>query len=128
MRLNHIELRRGDRERGAMMKACSVRSRRQLDAMFPEGTRSPDGRLRAFKPGAFSIALATKSPLLPIVLEGTGNTLPKRGFVLRGRHPIRIRVLDEIPYDSFATKSVEQLTIDVRNLFAKELGEAELTP
>ncbi len=131
MRLNrYIELRRGDHESVLrMMQACErTLAEGSSIMMFPEGTRSQDGRLRAFKPGAFSLALSTRSPLLPILLEGTGNALPKRGFVLRGRHPIRLRVLDEIPYESFASKSVEELTTQVRNLFAKELGEAELTP
>ena len=131
MRLNrYIELRRGDHESVLrMMQACErTLGEGSSIMMFPEGTRSQDGRLRAFKPGAFSLALSTRSPLLPILLEGTGNALPKRGFVLRGRHPIRLRVLDEIPYESFASKSVEELTTQVRNLFAKELGEAELTP
>ncbi len=131
MRLNrYIELRRGDRESVVkMLDAC----RETLAAgssimMFPEGTRSVDGRLRPFKPGAFQLALETKSPLVPVVLEGTGDALPKRGFVLQGRHPIRIRVLDEIPYESFAGKTADALTLEIRNLFAKELGEPELTP
>ncbi len=131
MRLNrYIELRRGNRDSVRQMIADCERTLREGSSimMFPEGTRSPDGRLRAFKPGAFTLALSTHAPLLPIVLEGTGNALPKRGFVLRGRHPIRLRVLDEIPYESFATKKAEELSVEVRNLFAKELGEAELTP
>ena len=131
MRLNrYIELRRGDRESVARMMEACVRTIGEGNSimMFPEGTRSADGRLRAFKPGAFSIALSTRSPLLPIVLEGTGDALPKRGFVLQGHHPIRLRVLDEIPYESFAAQSPEELAVSVRNLFAKELGEAELTP
>ena len=44
------------------------------------------------------------------MIEGTSNALPKRGFVLQGRHPIRIEVLDLISYESFAHKSVEELT------------------
>lgn len=131
MRLNrYIELRRGDRESVMrMMEACErTIAEGNSIMMFPEGTRSVDGRLRAFKPGAFQIALTTRTPLLPIVLEGTGNALPKRGFVLQGRHPIRLRVLDEIPYESFAMRTAEELAVSVRNLFAKELGEAELTP
>ena len=131
MRLNrYIELRRGDRESVVqMMEACErTIAEGSSIMMFPEGTRSIDGRLRAFKSGAFQIALSTRTPLLPIVLEGTGDALPKRGFVLQGRHPIRLRILDEIPYESFARQSADELTLAVRNLFAKELGEAELTP
>jgi 1-acyl-sn-glycerol-3-phosphate acyltransferase len=91
--------------------------------MFPEGTRSVDGRLRPFKHGAFTLAQRMQVPLLPIVLEGTGNALPKRGFVLQGRHAIRIRVLEEIPHADFADTPVEKLAEEMRMRFAAELGQ-----
>jgi 1-acyl-sn-glycerol-3-phosphate acyltransferase len=127
MSLNrYIKLRRGDRasvER--MMQACErTLAEGNSIMMFPEGTRSPDGRLRAFKPGAFTLAQSARAPLLPIVLQGTADALPKRGFVLQGRHAIRIRVLQEIPYPSFADTQVEVLTQRVRDLIAAELGES----
>jgi len=126
MSLNrYIKLRRGSRESVArMLDACA----RTLDEgssimMFPEGTRSADGRLQAFKPGAFSLAQRAHAPLLPIILTGTADALPKRGFVLRGRHTIRVRVLDEIPWQSFAEKPVDELTKEIRERFAAELSE-----
>ena len=92
--------------------------------MFPEGTRSPDGRLKGFKHGAFTLAKRCEVPLLPIVVKGTANALPKRGFVLRGRHPISIRVLDEIPFEKFQHLPAEALTDQMRTFFLHELGEA----
>jgi 1-acyl-sn-glycerol-3-phosphate acyltransferase len=89
--------------------------------MFPEGTRSPDGRLRAFKTGAFDLAKQAGTPILPIVLDGTANALPKRGFVLQGRHRIRITILDELPPESFSDEPVEALTARVRECIAKTL-------
>ncbi|HME68722.1 MAG TPA: lysophospholipid acyltransferase family protein [Myxococcota bacterium] len=129
MSLNrYIKLRRGDRESIAkMMRACEqALAGGNSIMMFPEGTRSMDGRLRSFKPGAFSLAQSMGVPLLPIVLEGTGNALPKRGFVLQGRHEIRIRVLDEISHETFATAELEKFVESVRNRFAQELGEKSL--
>ncbi len=126
MTLNrYIKLRRGDKNSIAhMMEACA-RTLQQGNSvmMFPEGTRSVDGRLRDFKHGAFTLAQSAGVPLLPIVLHGTANALPKRGFVLQGRHEIRVRVLDEIPYATFADKTVEVVTAEVRNRIALELGE-----
>ena len=125
MRLNeYIELRRGDKQSIAeMMSACdeSIGQGNSI-MMFPEGTRSADGRLKAFKHGAFTLALRNGVPILPIVVEGTANALPKRGFVLQGRHEIRIRVLDEIPHEKFSDQSVEEVTENVHRLFATELG------
>ena len=127
MSLNgYIKIRRGQRSSVLqMMRACEA----ALDAgnsimMFPEGTRSPTGRMRSFKPGSFELALRTKTPIQPILLCGSGDALPKRGFVLQGRHPIRITILDPIPPESFAGLSAEELSERVRTLMAKELGEA----
>ena len=123
----YIRLRRGDRQSVArMIDACErTLAERSSVMFFPEGTRSPDGHLRAFKTGAFEVAQRARVPLLPIVLEGTGDALPKRGFVLHGRHPIRVRLLDPIPYASFADRDVAELTAEVRALFARALGEPE---
>ncbi len=130
MSLNrYIKLRRGDKESiAAMMRACtdSIREGNSI-MMFPEGTRSVDGKLREFKHGAFTLAKQTQTPLLPIVIRGTANALPKRGFVLRGRHSICVRVLDAIPYETFAEKEVDAITSDVRDLIGRELGQAQVS-
>src|SRR5262245_34810363 len=80
MRLNgYIELRRGDRASVMQMIRQCLATLEQGNSimMFPEGTRSPTGRMRAFKTGAFEIALAAKRPILPIAIEGTARALPK---------------------------------------------------
>jgi 1-acyl-sn-glycerol-3-phosphate acyltransferase len=126
MSLNrYVRLRRGDPESIAhMMRTCEERMAEGSSIMmFPEGTRSADGRLKPFKHGAFTLAKTVRAPLLPIVVEGTADALPKRGFVLRGRHHIRVRVLPEIAYERFADASVPELTEQVHALFAAELGQ-----
>jgi 1-acyl-sn-glycerol-3-phosphate acyltransferase len=126
MSLNrYVKLRRGDPESIAqMMRTCEERlAEGSSIMMFPEGTRSADGHLKPFKHGAFTLAQRARVPLLPLVVQGTANALPKRGFVLRGRHRIRVRVLPEIPYARFADQSVQELTDDMHALFAAELGE-----
>jgi 1-acyl-sn-glycerol-3-phosphate acyltransferase len=130
MSLNgYVKLRRGDKQSiGEMMSACA----RVLDEgssimMFPEGTRSPDGKLRAFKHGAFTLAQGSGCPLLPILVEGTADALPKRGFVLQGRHAIRIRILDEIPHAKIVGRPVEDVTREVWRIFADALGPERVT-
>jgi len=46
-------------------------------AVFPEGTRTPDGRLQEFKPGAFKIAQRAGVPIVPVTIRGTFALLPK---------------------------------------------------
>ncbi|MFN8641239.1 MAG: lysophospholipid acyltransferase family protein [Candidatus Binatia bacterium] len=89
MRLNrYIPLRRGDKESiEQMMSACEVALREGSSIMmFPEGTRSVDGRLKAFKHGAFTLAKRVGAPILPIVV-GPGTSpaaLPKRALRAAG--------------------------------------------
>jgi 1-acyl-sn-glycerol-3-phosphate acyltransferase len=129
MRLNdYIQLKRGDRSSVAvMLRTC----RENLAAgnsimMFPEGTRSPTGKLRGFKPGAFDLAKDAKRPLLPIVVHGTASALPKRGVILRGRHRIMIEVLDPIAYRAFAEEEVEDFMLRVRELIGDHLEKAQV--
>jgi 1-acyl-sn-glycerol-3-phosphate acyltransferase len=121
----YVKLRRGDRASVVqMMQDCDkLLGEGNSIMMFPEGTRSPTGRMRAFKPGAFELALRNRLPILPIAIEGTANALPKRGFVLRGRHPLALTVLDPIPYESFAGQDAVELAEQVRHLIAKQIGE-----
>ena len=130
MSLNqYIPLKRGDRESVIrMMRECEkTLAAGNSIMMFPEGTRSTTGRMRTWKTGAFELALASRVPIQPIVLKGSGNALPKRGFVLQGRHEIEVVVLDPIMPETFEGKSAEDLTEEVRSLIAGHLGEKQLT-
>jgi 1-acyl-sn-glycerol-3-phosphate acyltransferase len=66
-------------------------------AVFPEGTRTPDGRLQTFKLGAFKLALRTGVPIVPITIRGTFQLLPKTTLVPR---PGRVDVFIGAPIDT----------------------------
>jgi len=117
MSLNgYVKLRRGDRQSVVEMFDTCERLLEQGSSLmiFPEGSRSPDGRMRSFKTGAFELALRCKRPILPIAIQGSGKALPKRGFVLQGRHPIHLTVLEPLPPESFGGASPEALAEEVR--------------
>lgn len=124
MSLNrYIKLKRGDKQSIAKMMADAERTlaRGNSVLIFPEGTRSPDGGIKAFKPGAFILALKMKIPVLPVVISGTNKALPKKSFNFHGSHPIHIRVMDEIPYEQFAELTVGALSGMVRGRMIEEL-------
>ena len=79
--------------------------------------------MRSFKAGAFEIAKRAGVPIQPIVLRGTGDALPKRGFVLQGRHPISIEVLDPIPPEEVEKLEAEEMMLRVRDTIAEALAQ-----
>ena len=124
----YIKLVRGKRESVIrMMRDCEAALAGGNSVMiFPEGTRSLDGHMRPFKSGAFELAQRTRSPIVPIALDGTARALPKRGYLLQGKHPIRVRVLQPLEPASFADLSIDELTARVQAAIAAQLpGEAQ---
>lgn len=59
-------------------------------AVFPEGTRSPDGRMRPFKKGTFVMAIQAGAPVVPVSIVGAQNLMQKGKWTLRpGKVTIR---------------------------------------
>ncbi|NJK32749.1 MAG: 1-acyl-sn-glycerol-3-phosphate acyltransferase, partial [Deltaproteobacteria bacterium] len=113
----YVGIKRGDaRSRERMLAKC----RRQLElgntiAIFPEGTRSTTPEMRPFKLGAFKIACETNKPILPVIMEGTQQTLPRESWVFTIEKKIYaiVRVLEPIDPASYANDP-EQLMHAVR--------------
>jgi 1-acyl-sn-glycerol-3-phosphate acyltransferase len=60
--------------------------------MFPEGTRSPDGWARRFRPGAAALAVADGVPILPVAIAGSFTAMPRgRAWPGPGRPPVHVR-------------------------------------
>ena len=57
--------------------------------VFPEGTRSTDGRIHPFKKGPFVLALEAGVPVVPVAISGSGRITPKRAIEI---HPGPIRI------------------------------------
>ena len=85
-----------DRSRGrAAVKSLALAARRITEGssvlIFPEGTRSPDGRLHPFKSGAFVLAIKSGVEVVPLGFNNTSVILPKGSLMPRpGEMTIRI--------------------------------------
>lgn len=124
MTLNrYIALKRGTRTSIIHMMEDSIRTIESGSSVliFPEGTRSEDSNIKTFKEGAFKLAVETQTPIIPIVLNGTGNALPKKGFEFKGKHHFRINVLDKIPVEGLSEINIKSLTKEVQSRMAEEL-------
>jgi 1-acyl-sn-glycerol-3-phosphate acyltransferase len=86
--------------------------------VYPEGTRSRDGRLSTFKKGPFFLAKETQAPIVPIALSGT-QTMMHKGSNAIVPGVARIQLLPAIEPSQFATR--EELLLAVRTAIAEAL-------
>ena len=115
--VKYIELIRGNKASVIRMMEESVASLQEgiSVVIFPEGTRSLTGAIGKFKSGAFQLAVRTDKPLLPVLIDGTGEIMPKKGgIIFRNRRVVRIRVLDPIFPGQFGTGDPEQLAARIQ--------------
>lgn len=87
MRLaNFVAVDRMDKEAAAASVDIAVQllKRGQSFAVYPEGTRSPDGRLRPFKKGTIVMAIEAGAPVVPVSIAGAEKLMPKGGWTLQG--------------------------------------------
>jgi 1-acyl-sn-glycerol-3-phosphate acyltransferase len=121
----YIVVDRGNKESKYEMIEKSVESIRQgISIMiFPEGTRSADHEIGPFKLGAFQLAIMTDKPILPVIVDGTGEVVPKHGIIFRSRKILKIKVLDPIHPGLFGTGVPEELAAKFRTLMVNALKE-----
>ena len=81
--------------------------------IFPEGTRSPDGRLRKFKTGAVLLALKARVPVVPLAFNGTYEILPK-GRLLARSGQIVIRIGTPIATEQYRAGDKQVLAADLQ--------------
>jgi 1-acyl-sn-glycerol-3-phosphate acyltransferase len=85
--------------------------------IFPEGTRSPDGHLRKFKAGSFTLALQAQVPIVPIVISGSRDVMPKHSRWIRGG-VVRVTILPPVPTAGRTVKERVELMEAVRRPMA----------
>lgn len=102
--------------------AATIREKKISLLVFPEGGRSHDGHLRPFKEGGTYIAIRAGVPLVPTILVGTREVLPYGSGVIKSGG-VTLRVLPPIPTHQLALKARGEITEELRQAIANELGE-----
>ena len=95
-RTHAFPVRRGAADRTALRRAVRLLREGRVLLVFPEGTRSPDGRLQELEQGAAFIALSGKAAVVPVGLVGADRLLPKGSPILR---PAKLHVRFGPPVD-----------------------------
>lgn len=87
-----IDRKGGDASQRALDAAAGVLERGELFGIYPEGTRSRDGRLHKGHTGPARLALRTGAPLVPVGIIGTREIQPPGARVPRLFRPCEIRI------------------------------------
>jgi 1-acyl-sn-glycerol-3-phosphate acyltransferase len=101
---NQISVDRAEARAGLEMLDAALGLLREgaLFGIYPEGTRSPDGRLYRGRPGVGWLALNSGMPVIPVAMSGTDHVLPPGRKVPRvGK--IKIRVGEPLTFESAKT-------------------------
>jgi len=83
--------------------------------VYPEGTRSPDGRMQRFKKGSFVMAIEAGVPIVPVACSGAHRIMKKNSLII---HPGKVTVRFGKPVE------VTGYTIEQRDALAKKVHDA----
>lgn len=123
----HISVNRSDRVQAIRTLehyGSVVRDDNSAIVIFPEGTRSWDGKLLPFKKGAFMLALHTHVDIVPTAVIG-GRAILKKGDWRVGRGRLIVRFGEPIPTVGYSEHNRDELIALVRERIDKMLNDGE---
>lgn len=91
-------------------------------AVYPEGTRSPDGRLRPFKKGTFVMAIEAGVPIVPVSISGAQHLMRKGEWTMRPGEVV-VRFGPAVDASQYAMERRTELLARVEELVAAGLPE-----
>lgn len=101
-------------------KATEALRSGQSFLIYPEGTRSPDGRLQNFKKGAVVMAINAGVPIVPMACSGAHRVMEKRSLVMRPGE-ILVEFLQPIDTSKFTMEERDTLNQQVHDALAAGL-------
>ncbi|HXJ21154.1 MAG TPA: lysophospholipid acyltransferase family protein [Polyangia bacterium] len=98
----------------------------QSVVIFPEGTRTRDGSLGAFKKGGFHLAIDSSADIVPVAIHGSRGLMPRGSALIRAGH-VRLELGEPISTAGLGPSDREALVTRVRGKVAEMLGQVEAT-
>jgi len=90
--------------------------------LSPEGTRAATIRLGSFKKGAFHLAMQAGVPIVPIVIQNSGDVQPK-GDILYHPGTVEVEVLPPVDTSQWSVETINEHVSDVRAMYLKALEQ-----
>jgi len=110
--------RRTDAFRSIENAAADLVKKDHSIVVFPEGTRSPDGRLQSFKKGGFHLAIMANAVIVPIGVTGTIHVLSKKSSGVKPGNVV-VRVGTPILASTYGKERINELMADVHSAVEK---------
>lgn len=88
--------------------------------IFPEGTRSPHGKLQAFRRGGFFLAINSGAPIVPMTIKGTYGLMPKGGLWIK-RGTIQIEFFKPVSVKDSNEETIPLLVERIRKIILSGL-------
>jgi 1-acyl-sn-glycerol-3-phosphate acyltransferase len=101
----------GSASQGALAAAREVLEEGGVFGIYPEGTRSPDGRLYKGHTGIARLALQTKAPVCAVAMIGTREAQPIGQVMPRLFMPITIRISPPLSFERFSERADDPLVL-----------------
>lgn len=107
-----------DSARSSLHEAIEMVKNGRSLVIFPEGTRSKDGKLGVFKGGAMKIAMETGAKVVPVLIEGSRERLEETGNVVGG--VVKVTYLDPIETKGLTKEDFFAMPEQIRGLIQAE--------
>ena len=103
----------GEKSQQSLQIALEVLEQGKLLGIYPEGTRSPDGRLHRGRTGVARLALAAGVPVVPCGTVGTEDVMPKSAKFprLRGRIPVTIKFGKALDFSRYSGQERDRIVL-----------------
>ena len=92
-------------------------------AIFPEGTRSKDGKIHRFKGGAFALAKEAGVEILPVVMDGTTEVFKPKSIFFNWKHQLTLKVLPPISAEKVLATEPSDMAKEVQEMMTEALAE-----
>ncbi len=110
----------------AILKTAKILKSGYNMMLFPEGTRSKDGKLLPFKAGSLKAAQRGNAMIVPIAIDGACDVMPRGSFIIHPKQ-ITVTIFPAIAVETVKELDTVELAMMVRNQIACALGQELIT-
>lgn len=100
-----------DKGESALKKAKKYLKTGKIVGIFPEGARSPDGKLKKAYTGIARLALMAKVPVLPTAIQGTFNLMPIGRIIPKFRKEVIINIGKMMYFTQYYNKKINKMVL-----------------